>query len=211
VIIALLAITSYAGRLSGTLDELPRDTFFRYSTAILAVAVDGILLAIVVLISRGLSFRHTFALRRPASWKQAAFIGAATLLGAYALSFTVVGLFPGLHREQSVPEFWDPARLRPWLANLFVIALFVPVFEEALCRGLGYALLEPFGPAAAILVTAIAFTLAHGVVIDIPVILTTGLGLGYLRAASGSLFPCIALHAVFNGFGLVAASLISNG
>jgi hypothetical protein len=76
---------------------------------------------------------------------------------------------------------------------------------------LGFWLLEPLGHPAAIALTAIAFTLAHGVVVDLPVILLTGLGLGYLRSASGSLYPCIALHAVFNGFGLVAAALVSPG
>ena len=53
--------------------------------------------------------------------------------------------------------------------------------------------------------------LAHGVVVDFPVILATGLGLGYLRASSGSLYPCIALHALFNGFGLAAAAVVGGG
>jgi membrane protease YdiL (CAAX protease family) len=163
----------------------------------------------VLLIARGLPFRETFALRRPQSWTAAAAIGAATLTTAYAISFTEVTFIPDLAREQSVPEFWDPTRLVPWLVNLLVIALFVPVFEEALCRGLGYALFAPFGPAVAVAVTAVAFTLAHGVLFDFPVILTTGLGLGCLRAVSGSLYPCLALHAVFNGFGLAAAAFFS--
>jgi hypothetical protein len=129
-------------------------------------------------------------------------------VAAYALAFAIVAFFPGLVREQSVPTYWDGTRVGAWLANFLVIALFVPIFEEALCRGLGYALLEPLGAPAAVGLTAIAFTLAHGVVVDIPVILATGIGLGYMRAATGSLVPCIALHVVFNGFGLVAAALV---
>ena len=136
-------------------------------------------------------------------------IGAGTLVGAYALAFAVVALLPQFTREQAVPEFWDPARLDAWIANFFVIAVFVPVFEEALCRGIGYSLLAPLGAPVAIGLTALAFTLAHGVVVDIPVIFATGVGLGYMRAWTGSLLPCIALHAIFNGFGLVAAALIS--
>ena len=89
--------------------------------------------------------------------------------------------------------------------------MFVPIFEEALCRGLGYALLEPFGVGAAVALTAVAFTLAHGVIVDIPVILATGIGLGYMRASTGSLYPCIVLHAVFNGFGLIAAAAFASG
>jgi membrane protease YdiL (CAAX protease family) len=187
---------------------LPPDIFFRYSTALAAAAVDGIFLALLLVLALGLPFREAFALRAPRSWRGAALIGAGTLVGAYAVAFAVVALLPQFTREQTVPEFWDPARLDAWTANLFVIAVFVPVFEEALCRGLGYWLLEPLGTPAAIGLTALAFTLAHGVIVDIPVIFATGVGLGYMRAWTGSLLPCIGLHAVFNGFGLVAAALI---
>src|SRR5207302_389923 len=65
----------------------------------------------------------------------------------------------------------------------------------------------PFGAAAAVVLTALAFALAHGAVVDFPVLLATGLGLGYLRYRAGSLYPCIALHGVFNGVGLLAAAL----
>jgi membrane protease YdiL (CAAX protease family) len=117
----------------------------------------------------------------------------------------------GAGREQGVPEFWDPTRVAAWAANLFAIAIFVPIFEEALCRGLGYTLFEPLGAPVAILVTTLAFTVAHGVILDIPVILATAIGLGYMRAATGSIYPCIALHAFFNGFGLVVAALVARG
>jgi membrane protease YdiL (CAAX protease family) len=187
------------------------DDFFKYSTAILVVVVDAIFLLIVLLMARGLPFRETFAFRAPISWGRAFVIGGGTLIAAYAISFLEMGLVPGAGGEQGVPEFWDPTRLGAWAANLFAVAIFVPIFEEALCRGLGYYLFEPFGPAAAVAVTAVAFTLAHGVILDIPVILATGIGLGYMRASTGSIFPCIALHAFFNGFGLVVAALVARG
>lgn len=187
------------------------DDFFKYSTAILVISVDAILLLIVLLIARGLPLRETFALRAPRSWRRALVIGVATLVAAYAISFVEMALVSGAGGEQGVPEFWDPTRLGAWAANLFAIAVFVPIFEESLCRGLGYALFEPIGPPVAVAVTAVAFTLAHGVILDIPVILATGIGLGYMRASTGSIFPCIALHAFFNGFGLVVAALVARG
>jgi CAAX protease family protein len=162
-------------------------------------------------IGRGLPFRQTFALRGPTSWRRALAIAIATLVGAYAISFVEVAIVSGAGREQGVPEFWDQTRLGAWAANLFAIAVFVPIFEESLCRGLGYALFEPLGAPVAVLVTAVAFTLAHGVIVDIPVILATGIGLGYMRAATGSILPCIALHGFFNGFGLVVAALVARG
>ena len=138
-------------------------------------------------------------------------IGIATLVAAYTISFLEVALVSGAGREQGVPEFWDPTRVGAWSANLFAIAIFVPIFEESLCRGLGYSLFEPLGHPVAILATAVAFTLAHGVIVDIPVILVTGIGLGYMRASTGSIFPCMALHAFFNGFGLVVAAFVGSG
>lgn len=185
------------------------DDFFKYSTAILVVASDAVLLLIVLVFARGLPFRETFALRAPPSWRRALLIGAATLVAAYAISFLQEALVSGAGREQGVPEFWDPGRIGAWAANLFAIAVFVPIFEELLCRGLGYALFEPLGAPIAVLITAVAFTLAHGVIVDIPVILATGLGLGYMRASTGSIFPCIALHSFFNGFGLAVAALVA--
>jgi uncharacterized protein len=187
------------------------DDFFKYSTAIFVVSSDAVLLLIVFLIARGLPFRETFALRAPTSWRRALVIGAGTLVAAYAISFLEVALVSGAGREQGVPEFWDPTRAGAWAASFFAIAVFVPIFEESLCRGLGYSLFEPLTAPVAILVTAVAFTLAHGVIVDIPVILATGIGLGYMRASTGSIYPCIALHAFFNGFGLVVAALVARG
>ena len=202
---------SYALRLDGQLIGLQPDDFFKYSTAIAAISVDAVLLLIVLVIARGLPLRETFALRAPNSWRRAFVIGLTTLVAAYAISFLEVALVTGAGREQGVPEFWDPARVGAWSANLFAIAVFVPIFEESLCRGLGYALFEPLGAPMAVLITAVAFTLAHGVIIDIPVILATGIGLGYMRASTGSIYPCIALHGFFNGFGLVVAALVARG
>ena len=198
-------------RLGGTPVGLHPDDFFKYSTAILVVSSDAVLLLIVLLIARGLPLREAFALRAPTSWGRAFLIGAATLVAAYTISFIEAAVVSGAGGEQGVPEFWDPTRVEAWAANLFAIAVFVPIFEESLCRGLGYALFEPLGALIAVLVTAVSFTLAHGVIIDIPVILATGIGLGYMRASTGSIYPCIALHGFFNGFGLVVAALVARG
>jgi len=207
LLIALLAFADFAGRASGRITSLPADAFYRYGTAVAAIVGDGFLLLIVVLIGARLPLRRALALRPPASWRDATVVGAGVLLFGYVVSFAVSFALPGLVREQEVPVFWDPSRAGAFAGNFFAIAVFVPVFEEALCRGLGYTLLEPFGAAAAVVLTALAFALAHGAVVDFPVLLATGLGLGYLRYRAGSLYPCIALHGVFNGVGLLAAAL----
>jgi len=109
-------------------------------------------------------------------------------------------------REQAVPQFWDPTRFDAFIASAIAIAVFVPIVEEAACRGLGFRLLESYGQRVAIVGSAIAFALAHGAVVDLPWVLVTGLGLGYLRSRSGSIYPCVALHAVVNGVAILASA-----
>lgn len=207
----LLAAPNYALRLGGSVVGLEPDAFFRYSTAIGVITIDAILLIVVLLIARGLPLRETFALRAPRSWRRAAATGVVTVIAAYGIAFLAAALVPGAGTEQGVPELWDPTRVGAWVANLFAIAIFAPIFEEALCRGLGYALFEPLGTWAAIFITAGAFTLAHGVIVDAPVILATGLALGYLRGSTGSIFPSVLFHGFFNGFALVIAALVARG
>ena len=109
-------------------------------------------------------------------------------------------------REQAVPQFFDDARIAPFIANALAIAVWVPIVEESLCRGLGFALLAPLGERVAIAGSAVAFALAHGAVLDLPWVLVTGLGLGFLRARTGSLFPSMGLHAAVNGIAVLASA-----
>ena len=112
-------------------------------------------------------------------------------------------------REQAVPQFSDPSRAGWFAANAVAIALFVPIVEESICRGIGFTLLQRWGEAVAIAGSAVAFALAHGAVLDLPWVLVTGLGLGYLRSRTGSLFPCVALHATVNGIAVMASALLA--
>ena len=209
--IAAIATLSYGARLFGDDDGTPPDFLFRWSTAIFTFAFDGVILLVLLLIARGLPLREAFALRRPLSWPSAWRIAGAALAATYATSFALeIALGHGA-REQAVPQFWDPTRTDVFIANALAIAVFVPIVEEAACRGLGFRLLESFGRPVAIVGSAVAFALAHGAVIDLPWVLVTGLGLGYLRSRSGSLFPCIALHAVVNGIAVLASAASAGG
>jgi membrane protease YdiL (CAAX protease family) len=161
---------------------------------------------LLLLIARGLALRDAFALRRPSSWPAAWRIAGAALVAIYAVSFVLEIVLGHASREQAVPQFWDPTRLGAFIANAVAIAAFVPIVEEAACRGLGFRLLEPYGQRVAIVGSAMAFALAHGAVTDLPWVLVTGLGLGYLRSRSGSIYPCVALHAIVNGVAILASA-----
>jgi membrane protease YdiL (CAAX protease family) len=209
-LIGAIATLSYGARFAGG-DAPAPDLFFRWATAIFTVAFDGFVLLALLLIARGLPLRDTFALRGPVSWPSSWRIAGAALAATYAASFLEELTLGHGSREQAVPQFWDPSRADAFIANALAIAVFVPIVEEAACRGLGFRLLEAYGQGVAIVGSAIAFALAHGAVFDLPWILVTGLGLGYLRSRSESLYPCFALHAIVNGVAVVASAASAAG
>jgi len=210
VLITAIAALSYSARFAATAPE-PSDLLFRPSTAIATFVLDGILLVLTLFIARGLPLRETFALRRPASWSQAFRIAGVALAAIYVTSFVLEIAAGHAAREQAVPQFWDPSRAGWFAASAAAIAIFVPIVEESICRGIGFALLQRWGDAVAILGSAVAFALAHGAVLDLPWVLVTGVGLGYLRSRTGSLYPCIGLHMTVNGVAVLVSALLGAG
>ncbi len=209
--IAAIAGLSYGARFAGGDAATQPDLFFRWSTAIFTFAFDGVVLLLLLLIARGVPLRDAFALRRPSSWPASWRIAGTALAAIYAASFVEEIVLGHGSREQAVPQFWDPTRVDAFIANAIAIAIFVPIVEEAACRGLGFRLLEAYGQRVAIAGSAIAFALAHGAITDLPWVLVTGLGLGYLRSRSGSIYPCVALHAIVNGVAVLASAAIASG
>ena len=81
-----------------------------------------------------------------------------------------------------VPDGWDSSRAAPFVANFVVVALVAPIVEELTYRGLGFAAVrDSFGVIAAVVVTSLAFGLAHGLVVALPVLTIFGAILAWLR------------------------------
>lgn len=203
-LVGVLAALSYAAHFASDGDP-PDDVLYMWSTAIGGFVQYAIILVIVLALARGLS-RETLGLRAPSSWKSA----AGRLVGALATIWVVgaiLNIFLKAGEEQGlVPDGWDSDRAAAFAANFVVVALVAPVVEELTYRGLGFAAVrDAFGPSAAVVVTALAFGLAHGLVVALPVLTLFGLVLGWLRLRTASLYPPIILHALFNGIALVAS------
>lgn len=125
----------------------------------------------------------------------------ATAIGGVLNVFLEAGEEQGL-----VPDGWDSSRAAPFLANFAVVALAAPVVEELAFRGLGYAAVgSVLAPVWTVVVTGVAFGLAHGLVVALPVLSIFGMILAWLRWKTDSLYPPIVLHAVFNAAALIAA------
>ena len=115
-------------------------------------------------------------------------------------------LGPVLHpgREQGLtPTRWEPAHAGAYIANGIFIAVLVPIIEELTFRGLGFSLLQRYGEWTAILLTGLLFGLAHGLVEALPLLVAFGVGLGFLRSRTDSVYPGMIVHGLFNAASLV--------
>ncbi len=208
--VAIHALLAYAAYFAGPRDT-PDEPLYRYETAIQGGVVFAVLLALALLIASagGGPARSLLALRPPRSWKLAGGLALLVLVATYVVALVlsqVLGLDPG--REQGLlPREWQPDRAPQYAANFVLIALFAPVVEELLFRGLGYSLLRPFGRLFAIVAVGVAFAAAHGLVEAFPLLAIFGAGLAWIRERTGSVLPCIALHSLFNGLAMLAAVL----
>jgi membrane protease YdiL (CAAX protease family) len=209
-VLALTAL-NYAGRFASDDDTVDDDIAYQWLSSIGVAVQFALMLGILLLIARGISKREVFALRSPSSWKHAAGLTALGLVAIYAAAAAYSGLLSLLgdydpSEEQGlVPDEWDPNRAAPFIAFFLAVTLLAPAVEELTYRGMGVWLLQPYGAVVAILVTGLLFGLAHGLLVGLPILAFFGVVVAWLRIRTESIYPSIALHAVFNGVALVAA------
>jgi membrane protease YdiL (CAAX protease family) len=203
VLVGALALFAYLGRAAG--GDPPEDVLYQYDTAVGSAILYGLVLAAVLLICQGTSVRHVLALRRPPSWKRAALVSLA-IFGIMLVLGAVLDPFLDAGEEQGLtPDEWESSRAGAFAANAVVVAGVAPVVEEFTYRGLGFTLLARFGQTAAIVLVGLAFGLGHGLVTALPILVTFGIGLAYLRSRTYSIYPPILLHSAFNGLALALA------
>ena len=201
-LVGTLAALNYGSRL--TEGKPARDALYQYSVAVGGLILYAIVLGLVLWIARGLS-REQLGVRPPVSWVSAFWLAVGLIVLVFILE---AALEPLLHatREQGLePPHWNPHKEAPFALNAAVVVLVAPLVEELTFRGLGYALLSPFGVFAAVVGTAIAFAAAHGLVAGFPALFIFGVAIAVLRWRTKSVFPGMLFHATFNGLALALA------
>jgi len=201
-LVTILAALSYASRF--TAGKPPADTLYRYGTAISGLIFYAVTLAVVLWLGSVLP-RHRLGLRQPASWSRALGLAVALLI---AVLIVEVALESILHagREQGLePPRWEPDRAVPFALNAAVLVIAAPVVEELTFRGVGFALLAPFGAWVAVSGTAAAFAADHGLVAGFLPLFVFGLAIATLRWRTRSVYPGMLFHACFNGLVLAFA------
>lgn len=85
------------------------------------------------------------------------------------------------------------------IATFAVVSILVPFVEELVFRGLLYGWIRKrLNVPAGVLLSAIVFSLAHGIIILVPALVVQGIVLALLYEYSRSLWPPIVFHATFN-------------
>jgi membrane protease YdiL (CAAX protease family) len=167
----------------------------------------AVILGLVLLIA--LDRWDLLSLRRPRSLARAAGIAAAVIVLVVAWEVAVTALpveDPG--KEQGLtPTHWEPRHAGAFAANVVLFVLIAPTVEEITFRGVGYSLLRGLGAVPAIALIGIAFGVWHGLVVALLVLVPLGAGLAYLRERTNSIYPCIAVHALFNAVAIAASVL----
>jgi uncharacterized protein len=195
-----IAAVGYASLASG--NDPPEDILYRYSTAVGLVVQSALFVGVLLLIVIGLPKRPMFGLRRPASWRHALGWAGVGLVAIFVLSAATSPVLDAGEEQGLLPEEWDSDRVVPYIVVGLSITFIGPIAEELMFRGVGFALLEPYGKWVAILGTGVLFGALHGLLIALPVLSAFGVVLGWLRWKTGSVYPCMVLHIAFNGIGV---------
>jgi membrane protease YdiL (CAAX protease family) len=204
--VLVIAAIGYIGQTGDS--ELPDDFVYRYSAAVFGLIQFALFLGVLLLIVRGLPKRELFGLRRPASWPRALAYVLAGLVAIFAVSGALSPFLDAGEEQGIVPEDWDPDRIGAFLAFGAVATFVAPVVEELTFRGLGFTLLAPYGPWVAIVGTGLLFGAWHGLIVAFPVLAGFGIVLGWLRYATGSVYPPIVLHGIFNGIAIASVPFL---
>jgi membrane protease YdiL (CAAX protease family) len=180
------------------------DFFYRWDTLIGGLLQDGLLLGFLLWIVHRGPAGALLALRRPHSWLTAAGMMLLVLVLVWAVGALLEPHLNAGDEQGLVPDRWRPEEAAPFAANLGFTTLAVPVVEELTFRGAGFSLLAArYGKGVAIVGTAVLFGAVHGLVLALPVLVAFGLGLGWLRSRTNSVYPGMILHGLFNALAVL--------
>lgn len=179
----------------------------------LALALPGL----IAVITLGVSFSEGVGLR--AVDRRTALLAVAaggglwlTSLGLFELQYVVWKPDPVyLASFKRLLDLLRPKGPLDAVLSVLAIAVGPAVCEELLMRGIVLpSLWRPLGLAGALLVSSLLFAGIHLDLYRFPFTFLAGLGLGLLRARSGSLLPSMLAHAVLNTTTLVLAPYVDD-
>lgn len=204
VLIGALTLLNFSARFSEDDSSSNTDNvLYRYDAAVFGFLFYALILGVVLVLASGFDPREALGLRRPRSWGSAVGIAFGSFVALLIVAAALEPVFGAGKAQGLDPTGWIPEKAPALFLNAIVVAIFGPIVEELLFRGIGFFLLLQFGSIAAIVVTAISFALTHGIAQGIPIFFIIGVGLALIRSRSASIYPAMILHICFNAFGII--------
>jgi hypothetical protein len=199
---AIATVLILAGFVGASTAEDDPNVLYDYAFAIGSVVIYGILVGITFAVAARLGRPLEAAGLKRFRWR---WVGIAIGL---ILLVLILGqlLEPLLHagdKQGLEPDEWRPDRAGAFALNAIVASTVVPFAEELFFRGVGVRVWLPLGGAAAVVITALAFGLAHGILVALPILVPFALALGWVRWRSDSVWPGVIAHGFYNGSALL--------
>jgi len=137
-------------------------------------------------------------------------IAAGVGIGGYGLNLIIQYVYTtwfGYDDPQGVLHAAARGGALPFIASLLGGAVFTPFGEEILFRGVVANALNRYGVWGGVGLSSVIFGLAHGVSVILPVAIMVGVLSAILFRQTGSVWPCVVLHGMYNGANSVASAL----
>ncbi len=207
-LLLVLAITAAALLLVGTQISAPRLTT-EFVIAMLAIqsAIPIAAIYLVIIRWRGLSWSALGFRPAPRHWYGYAVLIALLTLPAVALVNLLTQGLVGVPFRNPQLDLLAPDGFtwRGLIGMIVMVGIVAPIVEEVVFRGLLYGWLRRhIGVAAGAVVSAVVFAAVHGIPVLLPALAVTGLVLAIVYERSGSLWPPIIVHGIFNTMMTVA-------
>ena len=151
-------------------------------------------LGIMILVTVVMTFASMFAFDLPNYWNMQLTNKSSVLSEFY-------DMFTELMKQMTGGPLWS---------SFLVVAIFAPIFEEWLCRGMVLrGLLTKMKPAWAIVVSALFFAVIHANPWQALNAFLIGLVMGYVYYKTGSLILTMIIHFVNNGTSVILSNIES--
>lgn len=138
-------------------------------------------------------------------------VAVALAVAAYGLSLLIIRAHAEItgtaDESQAILHSAVRGGVLPFLLAFLGGAIVTPLGEELLFRGVIANGLNKFGAWAGIGLSAVIFGVAHGTGVIMWVAIMAGLLSGTLFRQTGSVWPSVLFHAVYNGLHSVASAL----
>ena len=151
-------------------------------------------LGLMILITVVMTFASMFAFDLPNYWN-------VQLTNKSSILSEFYEIFTEMMKELTGGPFWS---------SFLTVAIFAPIFEEWLCRGMVLrGLLTKMKPVWAIVISALFFALIHANPWQALNAFMIGLVMGYVYYKTGSLLLTMIIHFVNNGTSVILSHLDS--